>query len=169
MRKLILTQIDKQERVLGASLDWLRTFVSASLSAFFKFLLLTPIGNHRQRLPKNVWYVARLAATLHEDCGSCAQTVVNLARKDGVSRVLVNSVMHDQPERLSDELADVYHFTQSVVRQTDGGELRETLRSRYGEQGLVELALAIATARIIPTTKRALGYAQSRALLRVAA
>ena len=95
--------------------------------------------------------------------------VVNLARKDGVSRVLVNSVMHDQPERLSDELADVYHFTQSVLRQTDDGALRETLRSRYGEQGLVELALAIATARIIPTTKRALGYGQSCAVLEVAA
>ena len=168
MRKLILKQIDKQERVLGASLDWLRALVSASLVGFLRFLLLT-LGYHRQRLPKNAWYVARLAATLHEDRGSCAQMVVNLARKDGVSRVLVNSVMHDQPERLSDELADVYHFTQSVLRQTDDGTLRETLRSRYGEQGLVELALAIATSRIIPTTKRALGYAQSCALLRVAA
>ena len=169
MRKLILNRIDKQERILGASLDWLRALVSASLPAFLRFLLLTPLGHHRQRLPKNAWYVARLAATLHEDCGSCAQIVVNLARKDGISRVLVNSVMHGQPERLSDELADVYHFTQSVLRQTDDGALRETLRSRYGEQGLVELALAIATARIIPTTKRALGYAQSCALLRAAA
>jgi len=169
MRKLILKQIDKQERVLGASLDWLRALVSASLPAFFKFMLLAPFGNHRQRVPRNAWYVARLAATLHEDCGSSAQSVVNLARKDGISRVLVNSVMHGQPERLSDELADVYHFTQSVVRQTDDGTLRETLRSRYGEEGLVELALAIATARIIPTTKRALGYSQSSALLRAAA
>ena len=169
MRKLILKQIDKQERVLGASLDWLRALVSASLLGFFKFLLLTPFGNHRQRLPKNVWYVARLAATLHEDRGSCAQIVVSLARKDGISRVLVNSVMHGQPERLSDELADVYHFTQAVLRQADDGVLRETLRSRYGEQGLVDIALTIATSRIIPTTKRALGYAQSCTLLRVAA
>jgi alkylhydroperoxidase family enzyme len=169
MRKLILKQIDRQERALGASLDWLRALLSASLLGFLRFLLLTPLGHHRQRLPKNAWYVARLAATLHEECGSCAQIVVNLARKDGISRVLVNSVMHGQPERLSDELADVYHFTQSVLRQSDDGVLRETLRSRYGEQGLVDLALTIATARIIPTTRRAMGYAQTRTLLRAAA
>lgn len=35
------------------------------------------------------------------------------------------------------------------------------LRERYGEEGLVELALAIASARVFPVTKRALGYALS--------
>jgi hypothetical protein len=95
--------------------------------------------------------------------------VVNRARKDGVSRVVLNAVLRDLPERISDELADVYHFAQSVVQQTDGSELRERLHTRYGEKGLVDLALAIATARVIPTTKRALGYAQSCAILRAAA
>lgn len=169
MRKLILNHIDRQERALGTSLDWLRALARISLSAFLKFMLLTPIGHHRQRLPKNAWYVARLAATLHEDCGSCVQTVVHLARQDGISRVLIDAVLRDRPEQLPDEFGDIYHFTRSVLQQSDKPELRERLRATYGEQGLVDIALAIATSRIIPTTKRALGYAQSCAQLRDAA
>jgi hypothetical protein len=169
MRKLILKRIDKEERTLGASLDWLRHLVKASLPAFFKFLLFAPLGSHHQRLPRDAWHIARLVATMHEDCGSCAQIVVSLARKDGVSRYVTNAVLRQRPELLSDELEEVYRFTEFVMRQSDSGELRESLRARYGEKGLVDLALAMATARVMPTTKRALGYAQACAALHAAA
>jgi hypothetical protein len=35
------------------------------------------------------------------------------------------------------------------------------MRLRYGDEGLVELALAIASCRTFPVTKRVLGYAVS--------
>ena len=45
--------------------------------------------------------------------------------------------------------------------------MRERVRERYGEEGLVELALGIAAARVFPVVKRALGYATSCALVKV--
>ena len=54
----------------------------------------------------------------------------------------------------------MYRFTEAVVRKNgDEGDWRERLRERYGDEGIVELSLGIALARVFPTTKRALGYA----------
>jgi hypothetical protein len=44
-----------------------------------------------------------------------------------------------------------------VTEPEDG--LREQPRNRYGDAGLVELALAISSSQVYPITKRALGYA----------
>jgi hypothetical protein len=46
-------------------------------------------------------------------------------------------------------------------------ELRQRIRQRYGNEGLVEMALGIAAARVFPVTKRALGFATSCALVEV--
>jgi len=67
---------------------------------------------------------------------------------------------------LPDDLADVHRFATAVV--TASGEedaLRETLRQRHGEEALVELALALASCRVFPEVKRALGFAKSCAIV----
>ncbi len=92
---------------------------------------------------------------------------MNLARKDGVPAEVVRAVLNNRPEELTPELADVHRFAKAVVEASGGeAELRERLRERY-EEGLVELALGIAAARVFPVTKRALGYATSCALVEV--
>ena len=81
---------------------------------------------------------------------------------------MVNAVLNNRPEELTPELADVHRFAKAVVEASGGEEeLRQRLRERYGEEGLVELALGIAAARVFPVTKRALGYATSCALVEV--
>jgi hypothetical protein len=68
-------------------------------------------------------------------------------------------VLDRQPDQLDFELSEVYRFTRAVVERTgEEAEVRESLRARYGEDGLVEFALAIASCRVFPITKRALGY-----------
>ena len=52
-------------------------------------------------------------------------------------------------------------FTQLIVQGADDETMRDGLRQRYGDRGLIELSFAIASAKIPPTVKRALGYAQS--------
>jgi hypothetical protein len=48
----------------------------------------------------------------------------------------------------------------AAVTEPEEG-LREQLQNRYGDAGLVELALAISSSQVYPITKRALGYATS--------
>jgi alkylhydroperoxidase family enzyme len=166
IRKLILKRLDKEERSLGESVDYVRHILRTSLPAFFKFALFTPLSQHRRKLPPAPYRVARIVATQDEDCGSCVQIEVNLAREDGVPAEVVRAVLNNRPEELTPELADVYRFAKAVVEASDGeAEFRERLRERYGEEGLVEMALGIAAARVFPVTKRALGYATSCALV----
>jgi alkylhydroperoxidase family enzyme len=171
LRNLILKRLDVEERKLGGvSLDYLRHIARTSLPAFFKFALFTPLASHRRRLPPDAYHVARLVATKHEDCGTCVQIEVNLARRAGVAADVLRAALTGRPDELPADLADVYHFARSVVEAGDeegSNHQRERVRARYGEEALVEMALAIAAARVFPTTKRALGYATSCALVRV--
>ena len=159
---MIRRRLAADERRLGASLDYLRHIASASLPAFLKFGLFTPLASHRKVLAAEPYHVARLVAVQAEDCGTCVQAEVNLARANHVPRPVIQAVLDGTPELLSEELADVFRFSHAVANRTvEEGEWRDRLRGRYGEAGLVELALAIASSRVFPTTKRALGYAVS--------
>ena len=106
--------------------------------------------------------VARIVATRDEDCGTCVQMEVNLARKAGVPAEQLRAVLERRPQDLPPALAAVYGFAESVVTADyDDASWREKVKALYGEEGLVEVALAIASARFFPVTKRALGYAVS--------
>jgi alkylhydroperoxidase family enzyme len=169
LNRIILKQLAAEERKLGdGSMDYLRHIARTSLPAFFKFALFAPLAAHRRALPADAYHVARLVATRHEDCGTCVQIGVNLARRDGVSLEVLRAAHDGRPDKLPYALAYVYRFTGAAVEATGAeDEWRERVREHYGERALVELALGIATARVFPTTKRALGYAQSCALVRI--
>ena len=104
--------------------------------------------------------MARIVAVQVEDCGTCLQIEVSLARASGVAPPIIRAALEATEEALPPELAEVARFSRAVVTRTDDeAELRERLCERYGEEGLVELALGIASCRVFPTTKRALGFA----------
>jgi alkylhydroperoxidase family enzyme len=162
IRKLIARRLEAEERRAGVPLDYIRFILRTSFASFIKYALFIPMSRHRRKLPADAFHVARLVATRSEDCGTCVQIVVNLARQDGLPPALIQAVLAGGTEAMPDDLADVYRFTLAVLQASyDEGELRERLRTRYGEEALIELAFAIATVRVFPITKRALGYAVS--------
>lgn len=165
LRWLINRRIDKTERELGASLDYLRHIQRTAPRAFFKFLKLLPLAGYRGKLPPAALHVAAIVATRLEDCGACVQMAVNMAVQEGVSRDVLRAACAGAPDELPPDLADVYRFAEAVVMQAaDQAELRERIRQQYGEEELVELSLAISVSRVFPTVKRGLGYATSCAL-----
>jgi hypothetical protein len=163
LRWFLRRQLNVQEKKLGASVDYLRHVVDVSPAAFLRFCSILPFANSRKSLPKDAWFVAQLVTLQHEDCGTCLQIGVNLARKSGLDAGVINAVLAGNTHELSPELLDVVQFTRSVLGAggEDEEQLREVLRARYGPRGLIELAYAIASSRIPPTVKRCLGYAQS--------
>ena len=162
LRRIIETRIAAAERKLGVPADYMRHILKVSPPAFFKFLKILPLSNYRRAVPPEPFHVARLVATRDEDCGTCVQIEVNLAKQDGVSPVILQAVLDRCPDDLPPALADVYHFAEEVVTASGAeGEFRERIRQLYGEEALVELAMTLAACRVFPITKRALGYAQS--------
>ena len=162
LRRFILARIAAAEKELGVPLEYCRFIVRVSLRASFKFAKFLAVDEYRRVLPPGPCYVARIVAVRHEDCGTCVQIAVNQARKAGVPAELLRAVLDGKLDDLPQELREAYRFAEAVV--TKSGEedaWRERIRLRYGDEGLIEMALAIASCRVFPITKRALGYAVS--------
>jgi alkylhydroperoxidase family enzyme len=161
IRKVIHWKLDEIERQLGQPVDYLRHIVNVSIPAFLKFVKIMPLAGYRKRLPVDAYHVAGIVASRSVDCGPCVQIAVNLALADRVDRAVLEAVVAGDPGRLPSELGDVYRFAEAVCRNEEDSELRERLRERYGEGGMIEMAYVIATARVFPTVKRVLGFARS--------
>ena len=162
MKALSSHLIDLTERKLGQSMDYLR-FVSAnSRAAIWKFFLFVPFSAHGRDRDKEVLTVARIAASLHEDCGACVQIAADDAVARGVDPELVRAALEADRARLSSLHSLVFRFADAVARaQPEAEDLRLQLARRLPERTMVDLALAIATARVFPSIKRALGYSSS--------
>ncbi|MCA9027678.1 MAG: hypothetical protein KDA86_20885 [Planctomycetaceae bacterium] len=168
LRRFLHGRLNVEEKKLGASMDYLRHVVDVSPTAMLRFASIMPFANSRKVLPKEAWFVAQLVALQHEDCGPCLQIGVNIARKSRVDAGLIRATIDGDLDAMSPEMVDVYRFTEAIVNASgEDDALRETLRQRYGERGLIELAYAIAGCRIPPTVKRVLGYAKSCSLVTV--
>jgi alkylhydroperoxidase family enzyme len=162
LRRLILGRVSVAEKALGVPLDYCKFMIRTSLRASFKFAKFLAVDEYRRVLPASPCYVARIVTTRHEDCGTCVQIAVNQAKKAGVPPDVLRAVLDGNLEALPEELREAYRFAEAVL--TGSGEedaWRERIRLRYGDEGLIEMALAIATCRVFPTVKRALGYAVS--------
>jgi hypothetical protein len=164
MRSLLRRMIDRMEKRLGAPADEARYMLEHSPGSFLAFSTVQTWTNRHKAVPVEVYYTAKIAAYREEDCGTCLQIAVNLALQAGVSRELVRNLAYGREELLSAELRDVYRFAEKQANRTDDDPLRERMRERYGDEGLIELALAIASALMFPAFKRTLGYAKSCAL-----
>ena len=157
------------ERRTGTNADYLRDLVAASGSAFRKFCLFLPMAGHRTAATAEQCAVARLAATLAEDCGTCVQAVVNQARAEGVPAAVLRAVLDNRAGELPEILAEVHAFARAVATAApDGGERAEALKRRLGLAAQADIAVAVASARLFPTLKRGLGHAVSCSRVQIA-
>ena len=60
---------------------YLREMLTVSPTAFFRFAALSHLARHREAAPVEAYYAAKLVGALFEDCGPCAQLVVEMARE----------------------------------------------------------------------------------------
>lgn len=168
LRWLIDKRLNAAEKKLGVSMDYMRYIVRHALPAFFKFIKIMPLAEYRRKLPADAYHVARLVAVRHEDCGTCVQIEVNLARQAGVAPEVLRAILDRNLAALGGQLATVYQFADAVVSLSGNEDAwRAQLQQQYGDEAVVELAMAIAICRVFPTTKRALGFAKSCSLVSV--
>src|SRR5262245_3692299 len=113
LRYLLSRRIDAAEKQLGAPLDYIREMLAASAALPLRFFAGTALLARRRRAPRDVWHVAGLVATRHEDCGACVQIGVNLARQDGVPAEVLQAVIDGAPGRLPEPLAEAYRFAEA--------------------------------------------------------
>jgi alkylhydroperoxidase family enzyme len=167
LRGLLHGAVASEEKRVRVPSAYLHQIIDASLSAFCYFVVFSrTLASYRRRVPRVAWHVARVLATRAADCGACLQIVVNQARADGVSAEILRGALANDLPMLSAEIAAVQRFTAAVLQPLaeaadNEAALRQEIVRQYGEEGLVELALAIAAVQVFPGVKRTLGQAIS--------
>lgn len=127
----------------------------------WRFSMIRVVGGKRQFTPAAVYHAAGMAAAMVEDCGPCVQIHVNLALKDKVPGDVLRALA---ARRFDDVPADValgFRYGEAVANGLAADEMRDRIRVQWGEQGLIELAFTIATARFYPALKRGMGFAHT--------
>lgn len=157
--------ISVAERRLGVRLEYLRYMAKISNRLVWRFSKMATVANCRRAAPPDAFHVACLAATLAEDCGECVQIAINSAKRDGVSRETLRSVVFGRPDQLPDGLKVVHSFAQESMSPRGPSEaLRNAIKDQYGEVALIEIVLGIVGARAFPQVKRGLGFATTCSL-----
>jgi hypothetical protein len=124
---------------------------------------------HREVVPVEASFAAKITGALAEDCGPCAQLTVNMALEAGVARDQIEAVVRRDVGAMTETVALAFRFADAVVRHSAEDDIyRDAIRACWGEKGVIDLAMALQMGRTFPMLKLALGYARECRRVKVA-
>ena len=154
------------DRTPGADNAYLHELAAAPGRALEKFQQLMPATMHRVAAPAAPFHLARLGATLVEDCGPCALMVAHDALSDGVERDVINAALAARPP--AGLLDTAFRFGEAIARHSPEAQpLGDAIEAHCGRVTRLELAMTAATVRAYPALKRGLGRGQVCSLTRL--
>lgn len=162
-KSLFVSAFDKMSE--GTS-PFIHDLAEAPGFATDKFQHFMPATMHRHDAPADLFHMARIGATLAEDCGPCALLAAQGALVDGLDRDLVNAALQANPPE--GDLRTAFGFGAAIGQQlVEAAQLGDLIEAQYGRTVRTELALTAAAVRTYPGLKRGLGYGQACALTRL--
>lgn len=159
LKKLSKVLLSRNEKRLGASLDYAHKIAESDTGLFLRYAKIFGFLDPRKHLPADAYHTARLCGALTADCGTCVEIEINLAREAGLETALIRDLIANNYEALTPELKAVAELASMVTRHQDAPEAREVVSSFYGLNGLIEASYAMNGAALLPSIKRAMGYA----------
>jgi hypothetical protein len=145
----------------GYDTSYLDMLLRESPAAFFKFAPLMKASRHREVVPVEAGFAAGLVGAKAEDCGPCAQLVVDMALEAGIPKDQIEAVVRRDARAMNDSTVLAFRFADAIVRRSpDQDEHRDAVRAQWGEKGVIDLAFALQMGRMYPMMKAALGYAK---------
>ena len=110
--------------------------LDASTGGFLRFAALQGLVAPSSEVPTSAWYAAKLVASLHEDCGPCAQLVVTMAERDGVPAATLRAVLAADRTALDGDTRIAYDYAVATLE-----------RGTYRRYGTRAGSLALGSAR----------------------
>ncbi|MGQ0701033.1 MAG: hypothetical protein ACT4PZ_22675 [Panacagrimonas sp.] len=155
-------QIARFERRYDYDMSYGHELLDISRPAFLRFARVTGMSTHREAVPLDAWYAAKLVATLAEDCGPCTQLATDMARQDGVDPTLLSALVEGNEAGMSEDARLGWRFARAVLAHDSQADmLRERIVERWDKRALVSLASVLAASRVYPTLKYALGHGRA--------
>lgn len=161
---LIQRQLNAFEQQYQYDMGYTRQILASGLKNFRAFSGVFKLASQREAVPFAPWLAAKWVATHSEDCGPCQQLLIDMGLQEGVPTQVIRAMTEGDLNTMPADVALVYQWASSVIRPAhvdDADALREQVLAKWGERGLVSLALAMAGARSFPMIKRALGHQKS--------
>jgi len=149
--------------------EYLQDMLDNDVKAFSKYMGFQIMASHNGNLPAGPLYAARLRAILWDDCGPCAQLMVNMAIKADVEPDIIQAIINKDLKPLPEEVALVVQFTESILaRNSDADELREQILALWGKEGLIAIGFCIGSSRVYPALKYTMGYGETCSRIHIA-
>lgn len=160
MRTILSKLIRSFEQRYGYDAGYMHEINQVSASATIRLLSLSGITNYRgKELP--VWGGAALAATLHGDCGPCAQLMVNRLLELKVAPEQIQACLEGDYQS-SGTMGLGFQFAQAVLdKSREIDILADQIKNEHGQESLIAAAYAASTYSTYPLLKRALGHAKA--------
>jgi hypothetical protein len=163
MLKFLLSRwIGRFERTWGYDAGYMRRILAASPASLMKFAVVSGVVD-RKAAPGEALAAAGLAGTLTEDCGPCTQIGVDMAVARGIDPQVLRAILAGDEMAMGPAAALAWRFARaSLARDMAAADpLRDEIVRRWGEKGLVAIALELTGARMYPTLKYALGHGKA--------
>ena len=162
MRKFLARRIlHKTSQRYGYDTSYLQMMLNVSPAAFFKFAPVAKAASHREVVPVEASFAARITGAMAEDCGPCTQLTVDMALESGMAKDQIEAVVRREVGAMTSEVALAFRFADAVAHRSPDDEIhRDAVRARWGEKGVIDLTMALQMGRTFPMIKFALGYAK---------
>lgn len=145
----------------GYDVSYLEMLLNESPAGFFRLAPLMKAAAHREAVPVEASFAAKIVGALAEDCGPCTQLVVDMALDAGMARDQIEAVLRREPRAMNEATTLGYRFADAVVRRSaDDEEFRDAVRAQWGPKGVIDLTMALQLGRMFPMLKAGLGYAR---------
>ena len=154
--------IDRFEKRYDYDASYMRDLLEADPAAFLAFSKVQGLGGYRKAPPRAL-VAARLVGTLAEDCGPCTQIVVRMAEEEGLPPAVLKAILTGDEAAMGPDAALAWRFARaSLARDIEAADpLRDEIVRRWGAKALAAIALGLASARVYPTVKYALGHGKA--------
>lgn len=169
LRAFFRAYITRMEKDYDYDAGYMRDVLAVSPWTFLKFAVITTVVP-RRGAPAAAVAAAGLVGALAEDCGPCTQISVEIATRSGVKPAVLRAILAGDEAAMGEAAALAYRFARaSLARDMAAADpLRDEIVRRWGQKGLVALALALTTARMYPTMKYAMGHGKTCSRVMVA-
>lgn len=159
---LIKKRLDAFQRTYGYDVSYTRELLDVDSRAFWAFVKTQGMEKYRRDVPAHVYYAVKLTGTIAEDCGPCTQLGVAMAIEQGVTPLVLASILRGDVTAMSDEVALGVKFARAcMAHDLEADTYRDEIVKRWGKRALVTLAFGLTMARVYPTMKYALGFGKA--------
>ena len=163
MNRWLLTKllVWGEKQIGGVSMDYAYHLRDVAPWRLWRFSMIKTVEGNREHTPSDVYHAAGMAAAMTEDCGPCVQIHANFALKDGMNADVLRALVMRKLDRVPADIALGFRYGETIARGEAADELRDEIRAKWGEKGLIELAFTVAAARFYPAVKRGMGFAHT--------